>query len=91
MKAEEWLIQQQLFRGVEQAVVSQLAQACRSEDTYKGQIIQDRGQKVQDLLILREGHAKQDGLPNDQGGQALSCNRHALCAHHDKLLAHMSD
>jgi len=72
VKAEEWLIQQQLFRGVDQALITQLAQACRSEDIYKGQVIQDRGQKVQDLLILREGHAKQDGLPNDQGGQALS-------------------
>ena len=73
MKAEEWLGQHQLFTGVEEAVLSRLAQCCQAEDVLKGQIIQSSAQKVQDLLILREGHAQQQGQLSEHGEQALCC------------------
>ncbi|CAL5226760.1 g9613 [Coccomyxa viridis] len=37
------------------------------EDVLKGQIIQSSGQKAQDLLILRQGHAQQQGQLSEQG------------------------
>ena len=73
MKAEEWLVEQQLFQGVEEAVISRLAQCCQSEDVLKGQTVQYSGQKVQDLLILRQGHVQQQGQPSEQGEEALCC------------------
>lgn len=67
VRAEEWLLDQQNFQGVDEAVVAALAQACRSEDISEGQEIQSRGQKLQDLLILREGKALQVNQPDAQG------------------------
>ena len=73
VKAEEWLGQHHLFKGVEEAVLFRLAQCCQAEDVLKGQIIQSSGQKVQDLLILRQGNAQQQGQLSEQGEQALCC------------------
>ena len=72
VRAEEWLSDQQNFQGVDKAVVAALAQACRSEDISEGQKIQSRGQKLQDLLILREGKALQENQPDAQGRGAAS-------------------
>lgn len=66
-------MQQQLFKGVEEAVVSRLAQCSQSEDVLGGQVIHPSGQRVQDLLILRQGHVRQLGQPSKQGKQALCC------------------
>ena len=66
-------MEQQLFKGVEEAVLTRLAQCCQAEDVLKGQIIQSSGQKAQDLLILRQGHAQQQGQLSEQGEQASSC------------------
>ena len=64
-------MQQQLFKGVDEAVMFRLAQCRQSEDVLRGQIIHPSDQKVQDLLILRQGHAFQQGQPSEQGEQAL--------------------
>ena len=66
-KAEEWLVGQQLFIGLSSAVISDLAQACQSEEVYKGQVIEVRGTKLQDLLIVREGSAQQEGQADARG------------------------
>ena len=73
---------QQIFQGVDKAVVAALAQSCRSEDISEGQEIQSRGQKLQDLLILREGKALQDNQPDAQGMGAASPVHCILIAHH---------
>ena len=67
VKAEEWLVEQQLFQGVDEAVISRLAQCCQSEDVLTGQTVQSSGQKVQDLFILRQGRVQQQGQPSEQG------------------------
>ena len=67
LKAEEWLLDQQIFQGVDKGVVAALARACRSEDIPEGQEIQSRGKKLPDLLILRKGKAMQDDQPTAQG------------------------
>jgi hypothetical protein len=83
VRAEEWLLDQQIFQGVDKAVVAALAQACRSEDISEGQEIQSRGQKLQDLLILREGKALQDNQPDVQGrGAASPVHRILKISHH---------
>ena len=67
IKAEEWLVGQQLFTGLSSDVISDLAQACQSEEVYRGQVIEARGTKLQDLLIVREGSAQQEGQADAQG------------------------
>ena len=66
-KAEEWLVGQQLFTGLGSGVISDLAQACRLEEVYKGQMIEARGTKLQDLIIVREGSAQQEGQAGARG------------------------
>ena len=66
-KAEEWLVGQKLFTGLSSDVISDLAQACQSEEVYKGQVIEARGTKLQDLLIVREGSAQQEGQTDARG------------------------
>ena len=58
---------QQLFTGLSSDVISDLAQACQSEEVYKGQVIEARGTKLQDLLIVREGSAQQQGQADARG------------------------
>ena len=67
LRAEEWLLDQQTFQGLDKAVVAALAQACRSEEIAKGREIQYRGQRVPDLLILREGEGPARGKPQCPG------------------------
>ena len=66
-KAEEWLVGQQLFTGLSSDLILDLAQACQSEEVYKGQVIETKGTKLQDLLIVRQGSAQQEGQADPRG------------------------
>ena len=66
-KAKEWLVGQQLFAGLSSDVISDLAQACRSEEVCQGQVIEAKDSKLQDLLIVREGSAQQEGQADARG------------------------
>lgn len=67
---------QEAFTGFEKAVILKLAQTCRLEEIYGGQLIVGTGQKLQDLLILREGRAQQENLPDAQGRTTTESPRH---------------